>query len=547
MTTTLLEIEENLDRVVSKWGIYLRSGQKEVITDILNSFLLEGKKFYVLAGAVGSGKSYIGYTVSKYLLEYDDFVEDCLFVTNGISLAEQYQSSFDDMPSLKSASNYECNLPYLNKIPVANKVHMNCKYPRAANKCSYEAARGLFKHSPIRTLNSAFYLTGINVYNTSGLLVLDEAHNLEMDILEGTLINSSPQLLFNEIRSIAPETLTDKSIQDSILSLNNPKTSKPLLNYVTGCSGILEDRKKTILETISNLPSGSSNQMVSMVEKELIPIEDRLNAFNNYAKILSYYISDNDLSRWIVELTNDRVMIRPIILDNLTTQNIFNSPRYTLIMTATAFDVPRGLRIPKDSMTYSTPPYQYPIENRLFNVITGLGKINKSTLESVIPEYAQFVEAIYNQHDKGTCLTHTVSYANAEALHKCLGKDISYLVTLDDLKELPKLLENHSGKILLTPSATEGLDFNNNSLSCSIIFKIPYKYLGDDLIKAKVEYSKQWYDLAAMVDIIQSSGRGVRDENDVSPTYILDPSFGRLLRSTRAELPVWFLDSINYL
>jgi len=51
-----------------------------------------------------------------------------------------------------------------------------------------------------------------------------------------------------------------------------------------------------------------------------------------------------------------------------------------------------------------------------------------------------------------------------------------------------------------------------------------------------------WYSNQAAMSVVQGSGRIVRNTNDHGDTYILDTSFGRLLRE--ATFPPWWLDAL---
>ena len=59
------------------------------------------------------------------------------------------------------------------------------------------------------------------------------------------------------------------------------------------------------------------------------------------------------------------------------------------------------------------------------------------------------------------------------------------------------------------------------------------------LHKDKIEL--RWYDLSALQQIIQASGRIVRSREDWGETYVLDRTALKLIRKYGSECPDWFL------
>jgi len=79
--------------------------------------------------------------------------------------------------------------------------------------------------------------------------------------------------------------------------------------------------------------------------------------------------------------------------------------------------------------------------------------------------------------------------------------------------------------VLLSPSMTEGVDLMGDLSRFQILCKVPFPYLGDKLVRKKMNKWKWWYDLQTAKTVIQSVGRSVRSETDTAVTYILDGSW----------------------
>jgi len=69
---------------------------------------------------------------------------------------------------------------------------------------------------------------------------------------------------------------------------------------------------------------------------------------------------------------------------------------------------------------------------------------------------------------------------------------------------------------------SEGIDLKGDLSKFQIICKIPYPYLGDPIVKKRMNKNKGWYALQTAKSIVQSCGRSVRNETDEAVTYILD-------------------------
>ncbi len=152
-------------------------------------------------------------------------------------------------------------------------------------------------------------------------------------------------------------------------------------------------------------------------------------------------------------------------------------------------------------------------------------------------------------NEKG--IIHTGSYKNAWDLKKMLDEDVQDRIFIySDSKEkqdiLKKFAKSKNG-VLIGPTLTEGIDLPDDGCRFIIILKVPYPYLGDELVKAKVSLFPKWYNSETSNAIIQGVGRGNRHPNDWSTTYILDGSFAKLYGETREQYAPEFRERIKLL
>lgn len=180
-------------------------------------------------------------------------------------------------------------------------------------------------------------------------------------------------------------------------------------------------------------------------------------------------------------------------------------------------------------------------------------KMSRESINENFPINAAIINKILKspKHENEKGIIHTGSYKNAWDLFKLLDKDVQERVFIyNDSKEKQDILKKYAKSkngVLIGPTLTEGIDLPNDGCRFIIIFKIPYPYLGDELVKAKVSLFPKWYNSETSKSIIQGVGRGNRTPTDWCTTYILDGCFARLYEETREQYAPEFRERIKLL
>ena len=99
--------------------------------------------------------------------------------------------------------------------------------------------------------------------------------------------------------------------------------------------------------------------------------------------------------------------------------------------------------------------------------------------------------------------------------------------------------------VLLSPSMAEGVDLKGDASRFQVICKIPYPYLGDKLVKKRMNKWKWWYPLQTAKVIVQSVGRSIRNEDDHAITYILDAGWDYFFKKHNAVFPKDFKNCLK--
>ena len=87
--------------------------------------------------------------------------------------------------------------------------------------------------------------------------------------------------------------------------------------------------------------------------------------------------------------------------------------------------------------------------------------------------------------------------------------------------------------VLVSPSMMEGVDLSDELSRFQIICKLPFPYLGDAVVKKRLEKNKEWYAYSTAKSLIQSLGRSIRNETDHAESYILDADWSMFYSKNR--------------
>lgn len=523
-------------------GFKFRTNQKEAILGILHTIANSHQKYIVLSAPTGVGKSWIGRMVAEV---YNTMLEtETLFLTKTIALQNQYLEDFPEIAKLMSADNYDCAVDYPVPIPPHMKAHANCRYTATSGMCEYKKARDTYNHSKLKTLNYAFFLHGIDKYNTKGLLVVDEAHNLESSILDTFSITLS----FSKLRE---EGLGDAHLDEFLPDSEAVKKLtmfeiKATLEFLREIIVRISDSIEAILEMLST--EVNTQALLKLLETRLKPLENKKNRLSKLGKILSL-IAGDDINRWDIEYDKEEqeFSIKPVFIPVHLHNVIFGPANKILFMSATTERVTQSLKLPASDCLTLTLPYSFNLANRPFYAITSLPSLNRNTFSSAFPKYVGMVDDIIDQYPPETnMIIHTVSYSNANKLKEMSRhSNRIFIPTSEQVRTLKEY--TGGGTIVASPSISEGVDLGNGLAAVQIFIKVPWGFLGDSWVTKKMEYDEGWYNYEALLGIIQGSGRGVRSESDKADSFMLDPSFKRLLNNTDHYVPKWFNQCISWI
>jgi Rad3-related DNA helicase len=176
-------------------------------------------------------------------------------------------------------------------------------------------------------------------------------------------------------------------------------------------------------------------------------------------------------------------------------------------------------------------------------------RMSYNHIDRNLPWLIDRINEIIKNHKGESGLIHSASYKLSMDIFGGLTEENRKRVFIyngtEEKRNFLEELKKNNDKILLGPSLLEGLDMKDDFGRFQIFAKVPYLSLGDRFVKTKMNINPEWYRWKAIVNILQGTGRIVRNEKDWGVTYILDGSLGDLIHNNRKAFPSEFIKRIR--
>jgi len=503
-----------------------RAGQAEALHLAREAFAA-GKRFVVIEAPTGAGKSAIAVTLARE-------ASSAYVLTNQKILQDQYVNDFPDLAVLKGRANYECLVAPTHAAAapcIAGK-----RFP-ACEECPYFTAKDRALAANVATLNYAYFLAELNYaggFKGRELLVLDEAHNVEgalMGFVQVAL--SDAQLLRAGIELSLPPNLGDEHMFEFAEML-------------------LPELRRRAAEVDRQLAEGS---MQSSAAVEQLRVKQWLDSQAERISLMldSHFGGDVD---WVVERfrghSGDNLVFKPVEVAALAEPFLFTYGERVLMLSATILDARtflRSLGVEPEEAEVITVPSTFPPERRPIE-LRPAARLTRHHIDRDLPKLVAAITELALHHEREKGVIHAHSYKIANYVHANLPEEVKWRVLTHDSSDgrdaaLTRHLSVPEPTILLTPSMTEGIDLADDKARWQVLCKVPYPYLGDKQVAARMERDRDWYDWRTTLAVVQAYGRSVRSEDDHAVTYLLDADFANFIRRQQRRLPPWFLEALQ--
>lgn len=506
----------------------LRAYQIPAIMNILEAFE-DGIKVVVLDAPTGSGKTIIAET-TRLMLETRG-----IYVAHNKDLQQQFARDFPYSEILYGRANYQPVYAALNPgATCADCPGKNCTLCPSPKECTYQLAKLDAFKSPVPVLNMAYWLNETkaerSMFSGRGLTVVDEADVLESVLMGQVEVSVSPRM--QRLYDISPPSKMTK--EESHVAWG--KQTVELL--VSVLRGLDERGRGTVAETRQKL---SVDRLLRRVSEMVQSLES--------GECGWVYTGGAGSGR----RRGDSIEFKPVEVRKFGRERIWGNDARFLLMSGSVVSpnmLLEGLGWDGDFHLVSVES-QFPVKNRQVVVKSVADMTRKGQEEGSVDVMVRAVEKIAAEHPDERILVHTVSFKLAEALY-VEGRYDRPIFTYSEGRDRPAALQslkNFDRAMLFAASMDRGIDLPDELCRVQIIAKVPFPYLGDKQVAARLYNTRDgelWYNVQVARTVLQMAGRGVRHVDDYCSCYVLDSSFRRWYARWQQLLPKWFRMAVRF-
>ena len=521
-----------------------RTNQEETIQKIVEV----DKPVFVLEAPTGTGKTFIGAGAARLMAQKGK--PKAVYLVTTKHLQDQISTppprGLGGLPyyaMLKGKNNYVCGED-------EERTAEDCGNCPVGSGCPYRTAKRRAREAGLTVLNYAYWLTIVNMSGEfSAALGTDKHDKGDFDFIVCDEADTIEDQLMNYISVSFTEGELGKLVNMGAPSPEALATPEDWHKWALAALPVMAGKLKT-------LDKEMEKHREEFMQQAPVPlVRERTRLANKYTK-LTTFVDEFEWSPWVITIeqsprTGRRWELKPVIVAPFANGVMWRHASRSLHMSATILNAGqycRNLGIPdyKENAVVRSLPCLFPVDNRRvkYQPVTEMKRDNR---EQAWPKMTEAIGKILKAHPNEKGIVHTVSYQFARYL-------------IENLRD-KRLLSHESGDrdstvrffhdakdplVLVSPSINRGVDFRDDAARFNIVAKVPYPYLGDAQIQARVNMPGgwQWYSYKTVSTLVQSTGRTTRADDDWSVSYILDSEFDRLYKQQNALFPGWWKEAL---
>lgn len=530
----------------------IRDEQRKAIEFTLDAFA-SGTRYVLLEMGTGCGKSPTGIAIARHL-EAQGMQNNAYVLTTQKILQEQYVRDFGPgtqsavVRSIKSSSNYACGARRGSTCAETRRVIGNARlvkfaarddsYKVCRTSCPYAQDKRLFIESSVGVTNFAFFLAETMYAGKlmpRGLLVIDECHTIEAELGRFVEVTFSERFARDVLKIRSPRNAAS---QDDVFAWICGPYKKALVGHIHELESSLE----------SSLQAGAD---LGAQGKELEVLDKHVCKVNRF-------IDEYDKRGWVINTVpptpgtgnkgGRRFEFKPVSIASYSESSLFRFGDRVLMMSATVVDKDvfcRSIGLDPAKVAFLRLPSPFPVENRQVHFMP-VGSMSRASIDSTLPKMAEGLRTLLAAHPHEKGIIHAVNYRIARYLTDAL-QDSRLL--LHDSTNRDDTLRMHAADsrptVLISPSMMEGVDLTGDLSRFQVLVKVPYPYLGDEVVKRRMALDPNWYAYQTARSIMQALGRSVRSMDDHAVSYILDADWDRFYRQHANMFPAEFKSAMT--
>lgn len=548
----------------------IRAEQHKAIEFALDAFINQGKRFVILELGTGVGKSAIGVCLARYLAAHGgktwavdepeageprEETSGAYVLTTQKILQAQYMDDFGPssgrnlMRSLKSASNYECRfygdmrcsdskrlLKQLSKQLEGTDFQKCCR-----QACPYTLDKQEFMEFPIGITNFSYFLAE-TMYAKQllprSLLVIDECHNIE-----------------NELGKFIEVTFSERFARTLGCKIPKLDTPESVFAWIKGpykiavTKAMNEHKKKMSTHFSGSDASAVDTKGLSDVSKRYEMLDKHVCKVNRFIEV---YNPDNWVMNPVKSPTNEqrggrKFEFKPVDVSSYGHEHLYRFGSRVVMMSATVVDKDtycKSIGVDPSQAAFLHIASPFPVANRPIHYLD-VGSMSRANIDATLPMMTKVVKDLLALHKTEKGIIHCVNYRVAKHIADTVK---SPRLLLHDANNREDMIEFHMSSpdptVLISPSMTEGVDLADDASRFQILCKVPFPYLGDQVVQLRKQRNANWYACQTARSVIQALGRSVRNDKDHATSYILDSDWERFYRSSRNMFPDEFSSAL---
>lgn len=520
------------------WLHTIPAHQQQAIASIEDAYA-RGAQAVVLSAPTGTGKTVIAELTRRRL------GSQAVYAATTKTLQAQVLADFDYARVLQGRDNYPTELAPERfdddtwRLSCADctwtSAKPSCQWCSSKAACPYEVAKADALDADLAVLNTAYFLTEANgPGKVSGrdLVILDEADTLESALMshaEVRISRSWAQRLNLEPPSIVTHTAK---------------------KAVSTWRAWAEDAYAQVSDARTRYSDHDEDPGDVRARKHLDGLKAKL-------RMLIDGLADDDDPAWVyVDDRDGNIVFRPVTVSQLGPSLLWRHGERFLLMSASVISAQEMMdslgmqgrwehvEVPSTFAPERRPVYATPVAD-----------VTSKAYDEAVPQLRSALARIAEQHYADNILVHSVSYKLARDLVTYLDgapnvehEIISYTSAQGRNRALSKFRDRGRPAIMVAPSLARGVDLPDDACRVVVVAKIPYPYLGDRQVHARL-YSpggQVWYQVATVRAIVQMTGRAMRHGDDHSVSYVLDRQFLSLWRKAKHLFPSWWTDALSW-
>jgi Rad3-related DNA helicase len=259
---------------------------------------------------------------------------------------------------------------------------------------------------------------------------------------------------------------------------------------------------------------------------------------------------DNFSRNWVFEKDLDKngktkILVEPIWANIYLKKMFWNLYDHVIFMSGTILNPEMMsflMGLEKEDSSYLALPCPFDAEKRPI-IYAKFGKMSYHEKADTFRIAVPIIERILEKNKGNKGIIHSGNYQFNEWIKKAINDERLLIHSSSDREDtLKHHLRSEDNTVLVSPSMMTGIDLKDDLSRFQIILKVPFPHLGSTKIRKRLETNSEWYNWKTLIEIVQSYGRSIRNEDDWAETYILDSCFDQVLGN---QLPEYFRQAIR--